>query len=236
MADFNRDLKLVKVDDNHILATDSNKKIIATDITVEKLRTVVQDSVKTIYIQSVEEADLNPSDDPDLIAKFQTILDNITFDASTHDIKAFPTIYMYISAINGFVGTNIYINTSLYTIYIEADYIASNVADTITDDSATYKEYHPGIEIKTDEHFEEIVYTKYKTNISYTSKTYDVLSTQSTLNGNAVTYVPQKDGQPANKKYVDAQDALLDTRITALETATTNIGNRLDEINGEVIN
>lgn len=235
MPDFNRDLKLVKINNNHILATDSNNKIIATDVTVENLRTVVQDNVKTVYIQYDEEVDLNPSDNPELITKFQTILDNITFDEETYDIISFPKIFMYINDIKGFVNTNIYINTTTYTIYIEADFISSNVSDTITDVSASYKEYHPGIEIKTDEHYEDVVYTKYKTNISYTTKTYDILSTQSTLNGNAVTYVPQKDGQPANKKYVDAQDALLDTRISALETATVNIGNQLDEINGEII-
>lgn len=235
MGDFNRDLKLVKIDNNHILATDTNNKIIATGITVAELNQVVQDSTKVFYIQSEEETNLTAVDNPELINKFQDILEHITFDEN-HNIIAFPIIYIYVNTINGYVPTNIYINPTTYSVYIEARYISSNVADTITDTNATYKEYHSGIEMKTDENFSEVIYTKYTTTLSYITKTYDILSTQSTLSGNNVTYTPQYDGQPTNKKYVDTQDSLLENRINALEVATNDIGERLDAINGEVIN
>lgn len=234
MSDFNHDIKLVKVNNNHILATDANNKVVATNITVQELTAIKQDSFKRFFIDLADEVDLDPVNNPTQIEKFQSIVDNITMD-SNQVITSIPLIFFYINDIKGYVPTRTYIDKTTYTLYIVANYLTSTTEDTITDTTTTVKEYYCGIEIKLDEHFEEVVYTKYKASIAYDSKTYDYLSTQSTLNGNSVTYVPQKDGQPANKKYVDAQDSALDTRITALETATTNIGNRLDAINGEVI-
>lgn len=55
-----------------------------------------------------------------------------------------------------------------------------------------------------------------------------LLSTDSTLDGEEVTYVPTVDSQPANKKYVDQE-------ITKVETIIGKIKDELTDINGEEI-
>lgn len=67
----------------------------------------------------------------------------------------------------------------------------------------------------------------YEVNSNISFSTY--LSTSNTATGEQVTYLPEYDSQPANKKYVDKQIANIQSQINTLETTVDDILGQQEE-------
>ena len=224
MPNLNK-IKIPTTNNNKVLTTDENGIIKDTSIDISG---VEKDLETKHYILDVEgianETQIDQSSYPELFEKLSEITDNF-FNKTNQTITIIgdnngqsPTMELVESpaSINDIPGTQLQLKWDMKSIYSESldgigQYIPASNLIRINYEQATHKATSASI--------------AYSTN----SMAITFLAPYSYTDGEQVTYLPEHDSQPANKKYVDQQIASIQSQINTLETTVDEILGQQEE-------
>lgn len=217
MANLNN-LKIPTTNNNMVLTTDEYGTIKDSNININSVQNAT--SVKTYYLDLSDvsaPSNITVETNPQLYAQLQNIFTDI-LDNVHINIFAKAKNVNYSS-----FGVSDTINTCTIVVNSNLIYIISNDRPSTTKNNSgvTYLNsvYNIYIQIMyTDNNISRIYYRTGQYTLEST-----ILTTDNTKNGEQVTYLPEYDSQPANKKYVDQQIAQVQTQIGQLESTVDDI-------------
>ena len=217
MANLNN-LKIPTTNNNMVLTTDEYGTIKDSNINIDSVQNAT--SVKTYYLDLSDvsaSSNITAETNPEIYAQLQNIFTDIL-----------DNVHINIFAKAKNVGYSSFgVSDTYYTCTIVANsnfiYIISNdrLNTTKNNSGVTYLNsvYNIYIQIMyTDNNISQVYYTTRRYTLEST-----ILTTDNTKNGEQVTYLPEYDSQPANKKYVDQQIAQVQTQIGQLEATVDDI-------------
>lgn len=217
MANLNK-LKIPTTSNNMVLTTDENGKIKDSNIDINSVQNAT--SVKTYYLDLFDvsaPSDITVETNPELYAQLQNILTDILDNVHINIFaKAKNISYSSFGTSDTYYTCTIVVNSNfIYIISNDRPSVAKNTSGVNYLNSV----YNIYIRIQyTNNNISRIYYTTRQTILEST-----ILTTDNKHNGEGVTYLPEYDSQPANKKYVDQQIAQVQAQIGQLESTVDDI-------------
>ena len=218
MPNLNK-IKIPTTNNNKVLTTDENGIIKDTNIDISNVENAV--SIKNYYLNLLE-IPANTQITNEAYPELYSNINNITIDIlNKTQIAVYTISNKWSSDLEAPVYDKCQIIHETESQMIELIF-GSYMSDEHGYDDGISQFVERGnritINLTQDNNINSV---SYEVNSNITFSRY--LSTNNTATGEQVTYLPEYDSQPANKKYVDQQIANIQSQINTLETTVDDI-------------